>query len=102
MPVSESQFVEWVQGSGGVILVSPIWLQEVISLLHFDLKLLIGISVGCCNVGRFLLPDIRLTLSSNQIYRTVLDVDLLTLSEFDLTKPSTLLSLLEKFSQVST
>ena len=30
VPVSESQFVEWVQGSGGVILVSPIWLQEVI------------------------------------------------------------------------
>ena len=34
VPVSESQFVEWVQGSGGVILVSPVWLQEV---LHFYL-----------------------------------------------------------------
>ncbi|XP_063682885.1 brefeldin A-inhibited guanine nucleotide-exchange protein 3-like isoform X2 [Bolinopsis microptera] len=62
VPVSESQFVEWVQGSGGVILVSPIWLQE--------------------------------------IYKTILEVDLLTLSEWDMRKPSTLLSLLEKFSQV--
>eukprot|EP00116_Pleurobrachia_bachei_P000915 sb/3461177/ len=61
LPVSEAQFTEWVQGSGGLIMASSVWLQEV--------------------------------------YRTVLEVDMLTMSEFDLEKPSTLLSLLEKFSQ---
>ena len=29
VPVTEAQFSEWVQGSGGLILVSPVWLQEV-------------------------------------------------------------------------
>ncbi len=29
MPVTEAQFVEWVQGSGGLIMVSSVWLQEV-------------------------------------------------------------------------